>query len=93
MVVAATEMIITVIWSNPTLTPRNRTVLVSRNDGKEVLAFPYQISPKLTMKSRIPTEVETTFKVAVAFWERAGDQLRGIRPSSGERTKRQSAAA
>ena len=91
MAVAATEMIITVIWSNPMLTPRNRTVLVSRNDGKEVLESPYQISPKPTMKIRIPT-VETTFKVAVAFSSVRATSSR-TRPSSGESTKRQRAAA
>ena len=91
MAVAATETIITVIWSNPTLTPRNRTVLVSRKEGKFVLDWPYQISPTPTMRSKMPT-VETTFKVAVAFSSvRATNS--STRPSSGESTKRQRAAA
>ena len=66
-------------------------MLVSRNDGKVVPALPYQISPRPTMKIRIPT-VETTFKVAVAFSRVRATNSR-TRPSSGERTKRQRAAA
>ena len=88
---ATTEMIITMIWSKPMLTPRNRTVLVSRNEGKEVFESPYQISPRPTMNSRMPT-VETTFKVGVAFSRVRATNSR-TRPSSGESTKRQRAAA
>ena len=71
---ATTEMIITVIWSKPMLTPRNRTVLVSRNEGNEVLESPYQISPTPTMKSRMPDGGDH-LQGGRGVLEGAGDQL------------------
>ena len=66
-------MIVTVIWSHPTFTPRIGTVDVGRNGGKFTSLFPYQSSPTPRTMSRRPT-VATTFRVAPT-------QFRGARPS------------
>lgn len=81
----------TVIWSHPTLTPRMWMVLVFKKAGKFTLALPYHSVPTPTTMSRRPT-VATTLMVAVA-----GSRMRASssspRPSIGESTKRQRAAA
>ena len=80
-------MMTTVIWSQPTLTPKKRTVLVSKKGGKETLALPYQRSPTPTTTSNRPT-VATTLRVAVAFSRMRANSSRP-RPSMGESTNRQ----